>query len=77
MFIERHPLPPVALMVSRTLMKGGQAGARRLYRSSPGMARAMVPGQVELKDHFEVTVRYRRGKVACLGCSGMIVRGGC
>ena len=35
----------------------------------------MVPGQVELKDHFEVTVRYRRGKVACLGCSGMIVRG--
>jgi hypothetical protein len=56
-------------------MKEDKAGARRLHRSSPGMARAMVPGQVELKDHFEVTVRYRRGKVACLGCSGMIVRG--
>lgn len=56
-------------------MKEDKAGARRLYRSSPGMARAMVPGQVELKDHFEVTVRYGRGKVACLGCSGMIVRG--
>ena len=56
-------------------MKEDKAGVRRLYRSSPGMARAMVPGQVELKDHFEVTVRYQWGKVACLGCSGMIVRG--
>ena len=56
-------------------MKEEKAGARRLYRSSPGMAGDMVPGQVELKDHFEGTVRYQRGRVTRLGCSGMIVRG--
>jgi len=76
MFIERYPLPAVALVASGTLVKEDRAGARRLYRSSLGMARALVPEQVELKDHFEVTVRYRRGKVACPGWSGMIVRGG-
>lgn len=56
-------------------MKEDRAGARGLYRGSPGMARALVPGQVELKDHCEVTVRYPGGKVACPGWSGMIVRG--
>jgi hypothetical protein len=43
-------------------MKEGKAGARRLYRSSPGMVRAMVPGQVERKDHFEVTVKIPAGQ---------------
>jgi hypothetical protein len=57
MLIERHPLHPAASEVGTTLMEVDKAGARRLYRSSLGMARAMVPGQVELKDHFEVTAR--------------------
>ena len=28
----------------------------------------MILGQVELDDHFEVTVRYRRDKVGCSTC---------
>jgi transposase len=34
----------------------------------------MVLGQVELADHFEVTVRYRRDEVACPRCGSMMVR---
>jgi transposase len=34
----------------------------------------MILGQIELDDHFEVTVRYRAEKVACPGCGSMMVR---
>jgi transposase len=39
-----------------------------------GLPELMVLGQIELDDHFEVTVRYRRDKVACPGCGSMMVR---
>jgi transposase len=34
----------------------------------------MIPGQVELDDHFEITVRYRAEKVGSPGCGSMMVR---
>ena len=34
----------------------------------------MILGQVELDDHFEVTVRYRRDKVGCSTCGSTMVR---
>jgi Transposase and inactivated derivatives len=34
----------------------------------------MILGQVELDDHFEITIRYRRDKVACPRCGSMMVR---
>jgi transposase len=39
-----------------------------------GLPELMILGQIELDDHFEVTVRYRRDKVACPGCGSMMVR---
>jgi transposase len=39
-----------------------------------GLPELMVVGQIELDDHFEVTVRYRRDKVACPRCGSMMVR---
>jgi transposase len=39
-----------------------------------GLPELMILGQVELDDHFEVTVRYRRDKVACPKCGSMIVQ---
>ena len=34
----------------------------------------MILGQIELDDHFEITIRYRRNKVGCPSCGGMMVR---
>ena len=65
----------MALVAGGILVKEDRAGARRLYRGNPGMVRALVRGHVEPKDYFEGTVRYRRGRVTRVGCSGMIVRG--
>jgi len=56
-------------------VKEDRTGARRLCRGNPGMVRDLVPGHAEPKDYFEGTVRYQRGRVTCLECSGMIVRG--
>ena len=39
-----------------------------------GLPELMILGQVELDDHFEVTIRYRREKVACPKCGGMVVQ---
>lgn len=39
-----------------------------------GLPELMILGQIELDDHFEVTVRYRQDKVACPGCGSMMVR---
>ena len=39
-----------------------------------GLPELMILGQVELDDHFEVTIRYRRDKVACPKCGSMMVR---
>ena len=39
-----------------------------------GLPELMILGQVEMDDHFEVTIRYRRDKVACLKCGSMMVR---
>ena len=39
-----------------------------------GLPELMILGQTELKDHFEVTVRYRVEKVACPHCGSMMVR---
>lgn len=39
-----------------------------------GLPELMVLGQIELDDHFEVTVRYRRDKVACLSCGSRMVK---
>jgi len=39
-----------------------------------GLSELMVLGQIELDDHFEVTVRYQRDKVACPSCGSMMVR---
>jgi hypothetical protein len=65
----------VALVAGGTLVKEDRADARQLYRGNPGMIRALVPGHVEPKDYFEGTVRYQRGRVTCLECGGVIVRG--
>ena len=39
-----------------------------------GLPELMILGQVELESHFEVTVRYRRDKIACPRCGSMMVR---
>jgi transposase len=39
-----------------------------------GLPELMVLGQMELDDHLEVTVRYRRDEVACPRCGSMMVR---
>jgi len=39
-----------------------------------GLPELMVLRQVEMDDHFEVTTRYRRDKVACPGRGSMMVR---
>ena len=39
-----------------------------------GLPELMILGQIELESHFEVTVRYRRDKIACPRCRSMIVR---
>lgn len=39
-----------------------------------GLPELMILGQVELDDHFEVTIRYRRDKVACPRCGSIMVR---
>ena len=39
-----------------------------------GLPELMILGQLELDDHFEVTVRYRQDKAACPGCGSMMVR---
>lgn len=39
-----------------------------------GLPELMILGQIEVDDHFEVTVRYRRDKVACPRCGSMMVR---
>ena len=39
-----------------------------------GLPELMILGQVEMDDHFEVTIRYRRDKVACPKCGSMMVR---
>jgi len=39
-----------------------------------GLSGLMVLGQIELDDHFEVTVRYLQDKVACPDCGSMMVR---
>ena len=39
-----------------------------------GLPELMILGQVELEDRFEVTVRYRRDKIACPGCGSLMVR---
>jgi len=39
-----------------------------------GLPELMILGQVELDDHFEVTIRYRWDKVACPKCGSMMVR---
>lgn len=39
-----------------------------------GLPELMVLGQIELDDHFEVTVRYRRDKVACPDCGSRMVQ---
>jgi transposase len=39
-----------------------------------GLPEVMILGQVELDDHFEVTIRYLRQKVACPRCGSVMVR---
>ena len=39
-----------------------------------GLPEIMILGQVEMEDHFEVSIRYRRDKVACPKCGSMMVR---
>lgn len=39
-----------------------------------GLPELEILGQIELEDHFEVTVRYRRDKVGCPICGSMMVR---
>ncbi len=39
-----------------------------------GLPELLILGQVELEDHFEVTVRYRRDKVRCPGCGSVMVK---
>ena len=39
-----------------------------------GLPELEILGQIELEDHFEVTVRYRRDKVDCPICGSMMVR---
>ena len=39
-----------------------------------GLPELKILGQIELEDHFEVIVRYRRDQVACPNCGGMMVK---
>jgi transposase len=39
-----------------------------------GLPELLILGQVELEDHFEVTVRYRRDKVPCPRCGSVMGR---
>jgi ribosomal protein S27AE len=39
-----------------------------------GLPELLILGQVELEDHFEVTVRYRRDKVPCPRCGSVMVK---
>lgn len=39
-----------------------------------GLPELLILGQVELEDHLEVTVRYRRDKVPCPRCGSMMVK---
>jgi len=39
-----------------------------------GLPELEILGQIELEDHFEVTVRYRRDKVGCPSCGSIMVR---
>lgn len=39
-----------------------------------GLPELLIPGQAELDDHFDVTVRYRRDKVPCPGCGSPMVK---
>lgn len=39
-----------------------------------GLPEFLIPGQIELEDHFEVTVRYRRDKVPCPRYGNVMVR---
>ena len=39
-----------------------------------GLPELEILGQIELEDHFKVTVRYRRDKVGCPICGSMMVR---
>lgn len=38
-----------------------------------GLPELMILGQIELDDHFEITVIYRRDNVACLSCGSLMV----
>ena len=39
-----------------------------------GLPELTILEQVERDEHFEVIIRYRRDKVACLKCGSMMVR---
>ena len=39
-----------------------------------GLPELKILGQIELEDHFEVTVRYRRDRIACPSCGKMMVK---
>lgn len=39
-----------------------------------GLPELKILGQIELDGHFEVTVRYRRDRVACVSCDGVMVK---